>query len=86
MAPACFHGAMAYRPFARHVLGLDLRTVTRGPQSAKLADARVYLAPNPSPANAANAASAFGKSAQGAPAQATPQQATAPGTAQGTKK
>jgi TDG/mug DNA glycosylase family protein len=48
----CFHGAMAYRPFARHVLGIDLKTVLPGPQSAKLAGARIYLAPNPSPANA----------------------------------
>ncbi len=48
----CFHGAMAYRPFARFVLGLEARAVVHGPQSAKLAGARIYLAPNPSPANA----------------------------------
>jgi outer membrane protein len=35
---------------------------------------------NPSPANAANAASAFSKSAQGAPAPGAAQQATTPGT------
>ncbi len=48
----CFHGAMAYRPFVRFVLGLEARAVVHGPQSAKLAGARIYLAPNPSPANA----------------------------------
>ena len=45
---------------------------------------------NPSPANAANAASAFSKSAQGAPAPGGAQQATTPGTmpasGQGTNK
>ena len=48
----CFHGAMAYRPFARHVLDLDVRDLAVGPQPASFAGARIYLAPNPSPANA----------------------------------
>jgi TDG/mug DNA glycosylase family protein len=48
----CFHGVMAYRPFAKHVLGVDPRQLTHGPQPATFAGARIFLAPNPSPANA----------------------------------
>jgi TDG/mug DNA glycosylase family protein len=43
---------MAYRPFARHVLGLDARQLALGPQPGSFAGARIFLAPNPSPANA----------------------------------
>lgn len=39
----CFHGVTAYRPFARHALAAG--------QEA-FAGARIYVAPNPSPANA----------------------------------
>ena len=39
----CFHGVMAYRPFAKHALPAGEET---------FAGARIFVAPNPSPANA----------------------------------
>lgn len=49
---ACFHGLTAYRPFARHGLGLPDRDLALGPQSARLGATRLYVVPNPSAANA----------------------------------
>jgi double-stranded uracil-DNA glycosylase len=48
----CFHGVMAYRPFAKHVLGREDKQLAHGPQPTTFAGARIFLAPNPSPANA----------------------------------
>jgi TDG/mug DNA glycosylase family protein len=48
---ACFHGLTAYRPF----LELGLRRADRpilGPQPEVLGHTRLYVVPNPSPANA----------------------------------
>lgn len=39
----CFHGVMAYRPFAKHALA---------PGQETFAGAHIFVAPNPSPANA----------------------------------
>lgn len=52
VAPAviCFHGVTAYRPFARQILGIE--PMGLGPQPASFAGGRIFLAPNPSPANA----------------------------------
>ncbi len=49
---ACFHGLTAYRPFARLALNDAVRAPSLGPQRARLAGARLYVVPNPSPANA----------------------------------
>jgi TDG/mug DNA glycosylase family protein len=52
----CFHGTMAYRPFRRWALGLA--DVPRpagawlGEQAERVGDARIFVVPNPSPANA----------------------------------
>jgi TDG/mug DNA glycosylase family protein len=46
----CFQGVTAYRPFARHAL--ESEPAGLGPQPATFAGARIFLAPNPSPANA----------------------------------
>ncbi|MBI1734664.1 MAG: mismatch-specific DNA-glycosylase [Candidatus Rokubacteria bacterium] len=48
---ACFHGLTAYRPFARIVLGVDSPSVL-GAQRDRLAETRLFVVPNPSPANA----------------------------------
>jgi double-stranded uracil-DNA glycosylase len=49
---ACFHGLTAYRPFVRVALGrLDARP-TLGPQPEGIGATRLYVVPNPSPANA----------------------------------
>jgi TDG/mug DNA glycosylase family protein len=52
---ACFHGLTGYRPFARIALGLGERAVKAtalGPQPASFGDTRLFVVPNPSPANA----------------------------------
>ena len=49
---ACFHGTMAYRPFRRWALGLPDRPIELGAQPESLGDARIFVVPNPSPANA----------------------------------
>lgn len=46
-----FHGATAYRAFCRHVL-TQQDTVTPGLQPQAFAGARIFVSPNPSPANA----------------------------------
>jgi len=46
-----FHGATAYRAFCRHVL-TQQDVVTPGLQPQTFAGARIFLSPNPSPANA----------------------------------
>jgi TDG/mug DNA glycosylase family protein len=48
---ACFHGMMGYRPFAA-VMGTDLLTLELGAQPLMLGSTRVFVVPNPSPANA----------------------------------
>ncbi len=48
---ACFHGLMAYRPFLKFALGSDSRPVL-GPQPISIGDTRIFVVPNPSPANA----------------------------------
>jgi TDG/mug DNA glycosylase family protein len=48
---ACFHGLTAYRPFLR--LGLRVeRVAALGPQPESIGRTRIYVVPNPSPANA----------------------------------
>lgn len=46
-----FHGMTAYRPFFHHALGREPRAQL-GLQADTLLGARVYVTPNPSPANA----------------------------------
>jgi TDG/mug DNA glycosylase family protein len=48
----CFHGTMAYRPFRRWALGLADEKVALGEQPERVGDARIFVIPNPSPANA----------------------------------
>lgn len=49
---ACFHGLMGFRPFARYGLGQDHGDPALGPQDVRIGPARVFVVPNPSPANA----------------------------------
>jgi len=53
-APACawFHGKVAYRQFLRHA-GMAEDTVCWGRQPLVLGATRLFVTPNPSPANAA---------------------------------
>jgi double-stranded uracil-DNA glycosylase len=48
---ACFHGLTAYRPFLKLVLKSDVRPLL-GAQPQVIGDTRVFVVPNPSPANA----------------------------------
>ena len=48
---ACFHGMMGYRPFAS-VMGADVSGLELGVQPLLLGGTRVFVVPNPSPANA----------------------------------
>jgi double-stranded uracil-DNA glycosylase len=48
----CFHGVTGYRAFARYALDSPKEPTPLGPQERRLGDARIFLAPNPSPANA----------------------------------
>ena len=48
----CFHGLTAYRAFARYGLGRPPQPWTLGPQPVSVGKARLFVAPNPSPANA----------------------------------
>jgi double-stranded uracil-DNA glycosylase len=48
---ACFHGITAYRAFARYALGAD-GEAGLGPQRERLGRTRLFVVPNPSPANA----------------------------------
>ena len=47
----CFHGATAYRNYLKHADGADERP-TLGLQAHTIGSSRVFLVPNPSPANA----------------------------------
>lgn len=49
---ACFHGLTAFRPFARCALGRDGAGTVLGPQPLTLGGTRLFVVPNPSPANA----------------------------------
>ena len=49
---AWFHGKMAYRNYLKHAEGVD-RQIVWGEQSGAIGSARVFVTPNPSPANAA---------------------------------
>jgi TDG/mug DNA glycosylase family protein len=49
---ACFHGLTAYRPFARYALGAAEGEWTLGGQPPRLGRTRLFVVPNPSPANA----------------------------------
>jgi TDG/mug DNA glycosylase family protein len=49
---ACFHGVTGYRAFVRHALRQHQDTWALGRQPLALGHTRVFLAPNPSPANA----------------------------------
>jgi TDG/mug DNA glycosylase family protein len=51
-AVACFHGVTGYRPFRRAVFGSDPGGEALGPQPERIARTRLFVAPNPSPANA----------------------------------
>ena len=48
---ACFHGLTAYRPFLRMGLRYD-RQPALGPQPEVIGSTRLFVVPNPSPANA----------------------------------
>jgi double-stranded uracil-DNA glycosylase len=49
---ACFHGVTGYRPFERIALGIQRDDIALGLQPPSLGTTRVFLVPNPSPANA----------------------------------
>ena len=49
---ACFHGLTAYRPFARNALGQPRAEPALGPQAEVVQGTRLFVVPNPSPANA----------------------------------
>ena len=49
---ACFHGVTGYRAFLRYGLGEPRPLAELGPQERQLGPTRVYVVPNPSPANA----------------------------------
>lgn len=48
---ACFHGLTAFRPFLLLGLGVN-RLATLGPQPERIGATRIFVVPNPSPANA----------------------------------
>jgi TDG/mug DNA glycosylase family protein len=49
---ACFHGLTAYRPFLKHALRSADQTPSLGQQREFVGATRLYVVPNPSPANA----------------------------------
>ncbi len=49
---ACFHGLTGFRPFLRLGLAIDRREAALGPQPELIGDTRLFVVPNPSPANA----------------------------------
>jgi TDG/mug DNA glycosylase family protein len=49
---ACFHGLTAYRPFLALALGDSDRAPALGPQPEVIGTTRLFVVPNPSPANA----------------------------------
>ncbi len=50
---AWFHGKQAYRYFLKYALDRSPRTIRWGLQPQSIGEARLYVTPNPSPANAA---------------------------------
>ena len=48
---ACFHGMTGYRAYLKYGEGVDERP-DLGPQERAISDTRIYVVPNPSPANA----------------------------------
>jgi double-stranded uracil-DNA glycosylase len=51
-AVACFQGVTGYRAFARHAFGEPKPSGQLGAQERRLGATRLYVVPNPSPANA----------------------------------
>ncbi len=49
---ACFHGTTAYRPMLECGWGLRPKTLTLGAQDETIVSTRLFVVPNPSPANA----------------------------------
>jgi double-stranded uracil-DNA glycosylase len=49
---ACFHGLTGYRPFVRYGLGKPETRPSLGPQPLRVDGTRLFVVPNPSPANA----------------------------------
>ena len=49
---ACFHGLTAYRPFLALALRIEDRIPSLGPQPERVGGTRIFVVPNPSPANA----------------------------------
>ncbi len=49
---ACFHGLTAFRPFLALALGDTERAPTLGAQPEVIGSTRLFVVPNPSPANA----------------------------------
>lgn len=49
---ACFHGLTAYRPFHNLALKSPGTSPVLGPQPERIGDTRLFVVPNPSPANA----------------------------------
>ncbi|MGE5321288.1 MAG: mismatch-specific DNA-glycosylase [Actinomycetota bacterium] len=49
---ACFHGLTGFRPFLKYALKCLNRNPALGPQPERVGPVRLYVVPNPSPANA----------------------------------
>ncbi len=49
----CFHGAVAYRNYLKYAEGNTIASIELGLQPLSIGRSRVFLVPNPSPANAA---------------------------------
>ena len=49
----CFHGVVAYRNYLRHAEGIRQSSIELGLQPHEIGRSRVFVVPNPSPANAA---------------------------------
>jgi TDG/mug DNA glycosylase family protein len=49
---ACFHGLTAYRPFSKATFKASTIPAVLGPQPESIGDTRLFVVPNPSPANA----------------------------------
>jgi TDG/mug DNA glycosylase family protein len=49
---ACFHGLTGYRNYLKYAEGLAPESLALGPQDRAIGRSRVFVVPNPSPANA----------------------------------
>jgi len=49
---ACFHGLTGFRPFVQFALDGDPNGIVLGPQRLTVGRSRIFVVPNPSPANA----------------------------------